>query len=103
MRNPGRHDEESCGRFGGKLEDMPQPIRRLFPKARRKRVVTIRFTHYAGIGKHVYASVEEEDNPVWDGECWTKPWQDPDGNGQSFGQQFVGGGDMNVAYNDAAK
>ena len=101
-RLPARKDEEQPSLLGGKLEDIPQPILRLFPQARRKRIVTICFTHYAGIGKHVYADVKEEDNPVWNGERWAEPWHDHEGAGERFSQAFVDS-DMSVAYNNAAK
>ena len=89
MMNPrGRGVSEDCGHFGGNLEDMPQPLVRLWPGARRKRVVTVRFVLYVGVGKHVYATVEEEDNPVWGGECWVKPWRDDDGRGVNHSECF---------------
>lgn len=77
-------------RFGGELAEMPQPLRRLFPgNTRRKRIVRVSFEMFYGIGRHTYARVEEEANPVWDGEQWCEPWRDDAGEGQRFTKSFV--------------
>lgn len=68
---------------------MPQPLRRMWPGARRKRRVRLQMLVWWGIGRHYHTSLEEEDNSVWDGEQWCVPWNDQEGKGQHLNDIFV--------------
>jgi len=87
---------------GGYLKDIPKPHRRKFPEF-GPRQVRVHIMKYYGIGVHYYASVEEEDNPIWNpltyGEKdsywkdtergnevvgWQIAWDDREGRGRRF-------------------
>jgi len=79
--------------MGGEIEDIPEPRVWYFPHYPYKRNVRVNITLYSGMGVHYYASVEEEDNAVWDpgwrkGEGgWTRCWGCDEKKGLRFDQQ----------------
>lgn len=89
-RQKGRRRVGICGHFGGNLEEIPKPHIRMFSDKRRKRKVSVDFHSWVGAGgRHTYANLTEEDNPIWNEKeyRWQKSWEDPDGKGQYFSKQ----------------
>ena len=79
--------------LGGHMKDLPEPHVLKWPNKRGvKRDVRVVLSTWVGVGlgaTHYYVRVEEEDNYIWDGERWARPWGGiPDQEGQSFGGQF---------------
>ena len=82
--------------YGGTLKDIPLPHIRKFPHYPYKRRVTASITSWVGIGigaKHTYATLEEEDNPIWNStrERWQDCWvgEDPEGRGKRIEAEFI--------------
>jgi len=76
---------------GGHLEEISKPHTRFFPNPYRKRKVTVTISRYYGIGLHYYVSLQEEDNPIWNGEAWQTAWDDKEGRGRTDTDLFFGG------------
>lgn len=52
---------------GGYLKDVPLPHKRRWPGEERQREVRAQVSRYlGGGGRHYYASMEQEQNPIWD-------------------------------------
>jgi len=52
---------------GGYLKDVPLPHKRRWPGEKRQREVHAQIARYVGaMGRHYYASIQEERNPIWD-------------------------------------
>jgi hypothetical protein len=71
---------------GGYLRDIPDPHVRRWPGDAKPRDVRVHIMRYYGIGIHYYATVEEEDNPLWDEatQCWRVAWDDDAARGRHF-------------------
>lgn len=55
----------------GSIEDAPHPVQRYWPGAPKKRRVDVTIMTYDFGGHHYFVSIQEEENPVWDGiEHW---------------------------------
>lgn len=79
-----------CGFFGGHIADIPKPHRRYFDDRRRKRDVEVSICDYLGIiGKHFYAVLTEEFNPLWNAKekRWQQCWDDDAGRGSTLSKQ----------------
>ncbi len=74
---------------GGHLEDIPKPHVRKFPGP-KKRTVKVILGQWYGQAHHVYATLKEEDNPIWDSKesGWRMAWDDREGEGRIFRQHF---------------
>ena len=73
----------SISSHGGRFEEIPLPIVRLFADKRRKREVTVHIGIFSGVGMHYHVDIREENDglldrsidppyrkkPVWR-ECW---------------------------------
>jgi hypothetical protein len=81
---------------GGHLKDIPKPHRRKFDDKRRRRKVKYDITIFSGIGSHYYASLEEENNPIWNTATdeyrggpigWQESWDDTECKGRWLSKQ----------------
>jgi len=67
----------------------------MFP-GRAKRRVRVRIRLYSGIGRHYYAHITEDSNPIWctgrhdftEPGHWHEAWDDAGKNGLDFTQKF---------------
>jgi hypothetical protein len=67
------------------MGDVPLPITYLFPNRFNKRKVRCQYLVYPGIGRHFHTSIQEQDNPVWNGKTWMIPWdKTPEIKGRQF-------------------
>lgn len=84
----GRLGPDSTTR-GGKRAEVPEPHVRLHDVPGYKRTVRVVISRFIA-ARHFYASVEEEDNYIWDsGErTWRKPWDSPYLDGRRYGERF---------------
>jgi hypothetical protein len=62
--------------FGGFFKDYPG-AKRLFDEPGYKPKIHIGIRKYYGIGNHYWVTVQEEYNPIWDGQGWRVCWDDP--------------------------
>lgn len=78
---------------GGYLEDIPEPHIRKWPGSPHKRELTVRITRYYYEGTHYYISIQEEENPLWNGTPyehdesrpvgWVVAWDDKEAQGKT--------------------
>lgn len=75
--------------MGGHLSDLQEPHIRFFDVSRRKREVRISIQVFYGIGVHHYATLREQDNPIWHPikQAWWRPWEDYKGAGSCISRQ----------------
>ena len=78
---------------GGYIKDIPEPHVRRWPSNGRLEV-TVYINSWVGYSpgaKHWYSKVEESHNPIWnsDEQMWQQAWDDKDGRGQSFRNEFA--------------
>jgi hypothetical protein len=73
---------------GGYIKEVPLPHKRWY-NGRRKREVKIGVYVWWGTGTHYYASVEEDDNAIWNTKenLWQLCWDDPE-KGKRFDKKF---------------
>jgi hypothetical protein len=79
---------------GGYLKDIPEPHIRKYPEF-GPRLVRISITRYYGLGPHYTASIEEEDNPLWN--RLTRAESDPYWEDTPSGEEIIG---WQVAWDD---
>jgi hypothetical protein len=92
---------------GGHIKDFQHlsPFTRKFPNRYSRRKVKVTISRYYGYGPHYYVTIQEEDNPIWDGKEWRMCWDDKEGKGISDTDLYFGG-DMDAkirveAYQEA--
>lgn len=73
----------SVGCFGGELSAIPKPWKTLFPEAykyrkRRVYITESTFKYVCPGASHYKASIQIEQNALWDGEKWRVPWKRDD-------------------------
>ncbi|KKM96682.1 hypothetical protein LCGC14_1175520 [marine sediment metagenome] len=75
--------------MGGYLSEISEPHIRFFDVSRRKREAKVSILTFYPIGKHYYAKVREQDNPIWHPTKreWCSPWDDCKGDGRSVSRQ----------------
>lgn len=62
---------------GGLLRDYWHPITMLYRDSigrGYRRRVTASIVRYASVGIHYHTSVREEDDYIWNGRAWARPW-----------------------------
>jgi len=89
------YQKDPRGLWGGHTHEFPQPLAWYWPGGEFKRHVTCSIASWIGSGigaSHYHASVREEDNYVWNGERWAKPWRPDEGTlplPRSFDKAFM--------------
>lgn len=81
---------------GGDVHNIPEPHVRRYPHKGVKRRIDVRIDSFVGVcalARHYTPTIEEEANPLWNGECWQSCSNDRDGYGVHIrGPNFSGRG-----------